>query len=74
MTLKCVPKELVDDEVNIESYDGLVSWGNKPLRDPIWIQIKNAIWYHNATSQPNYMFSFTIIIISDDAQWNLAME
>ena len=36
-------------KVNIDSGNGLVPWGNKPLPEPMLTQIYVAIWRHYAT-------------------------
>ena len=42
--LGCIPRNLIGNQVNIGSGNGLVPFGNKPLADPILTKICNAIW------------------------------
>ena len=41
-----MPQNLSDDEANIDSDNGLMSSGNKPLPGPVLTKFYDAIWHH----------------------------
>ena len=46
IALRWMPLDLIDVEVNIDSGNGLVLSGNKPLPEPMLTQTYVTIWRH----------------------------